>query len=261
MRGRVSTTSTDLHESGPTDYLEDLTRERDRKEIRADVSRSVRRTVRVRGWGLWRSDETDVDLRELTGGFADGDGERTEASAGIELSLGSAARRFLVSARTTAGDFENAPPLFDPVFDPSIELETSTGSMSTTQISASAVRAFARSSVWGELGWLTTEHEFDDLITHAGFRAVDESVAGIVALAGGEFSPSARSRLTGRLEWIRDDEDLDRTLTRASPEFAQAVRGAVEVFGRWSAGDYDSARSGFEDHSVNLFALGVRTTF
>lgn len=261
VRGRVSTASTDLHETGPADYVEDLTRERDLTEVRADVSRSFRRTVRVRGWGLWRADHTDVELRELTSGFTDGDGERNEATAGIELSLGSAARRFLISATTTAGDFENEPPLFDPVFDPSIELESSTGSISSTRVSASTVRAFTRSSVWGELGWLTTEYEFDDLVTHAGFRAVQESVSGIVAVAGGEFSPREGSRLTGRFEWIRDEEDLDRTLTRGSLELAQSLRSGMEVFGRWSAGDYDSSPGGFDEHSVNLFALGVRTTF
>lgn len=261
VRGRISTTSTDLYETGRADYVEDLTRERDRTEIRADVSRPIRRGVRLRGWGHWRADDTTVELRELTSGFTDGDGEREETSAGIELSLGSAARRILFSGRTTSGDFENQPPLFDPVFDPSIELQTSTGSMSSTRISASAVRAFTRSSVWGELGWLSTEYDFDDLVTHPGFRAIDESVEGIVALAGGEFSPREGSRLTGRLEWIRDREDLDRTLTRGSLEFAQAFRTDVEIFGRWSAGEYDSSVSGFDDHSVNLFALGVRTTF
>jgi hypothetical protein len=261
VRGRVSTTSTDLLETGPADYVEDLTRERDRTEIRADVSRSIRRGVRLRGWGLWRADQTSVELRELTSGFTHGGGEREEASAGIELSLGSAVRRILLSARTTAGDFENEPPLFDPVFDPSVELQTTTGSMSSTRISASVVRAFTRSSVWGELGWLTTEYDFDDLVTHPGFRAVQESVEGIVALAGGEFSPREGARLTGRLEWIRDQEDLDRTLTRGSLELAQAVRTGVELFGRWSAGEYDSSLSGFDGHSVNLFALGVRTTF
>ncbi len=128
-------------------------------------------------------------------------------------------------------------------------------------MSASTIQAFARSSVWVELGWISTDYAFDGLATHAGFRTLDESVEGIVALAGGEFAPREGSRLTGRVEWIRDQEDMDRTLTRGSLEFAQAVRSGMELFGRWSAGDYDSALSGFDDHSVNLFALGVRTTF
>jgi hypothetical protein len=114
--------------------------------------------------------------------------------------------------------------------------------------------------VWGEIGWQSSEYAFGEDYRQAGFNLLDEKVDGLVAALGTQFQPRPSLRVSGNVEWLRDREDLDRTLTRSSLELAQSIRNA-EVFGRWTTGDLNAPRAISDEFTVNVFALGVRTRF
>lgn len=260
LRSRVSTTTADVRESLAA-YGEDLTRQTDRGDLRADLSTRFTKQIRGRVWGRIGREEQTVDLRQLDNGFTVGDSDRSDASGGLELALGGGVRSGLLSVSAARSDFENGEPLFDPVFDPSSVLRVAQGDVTTIRATASSVWSFAAGSVWGETGWLSTEYRFDDVAEPAGFRSLDESVTGLVVALGGEAHPRESLRVIGNVEWVRDEDDLDRTLTRASIELAQMLHNDIEIFGRWATSDLDAPRSTADQFNVDLFAVGIRTKF
>jgi len=260
LRGRVSTTKADVRESLAT-YDQDLTRDTDRGELRADFSTRFTKQIRGRAWGRVGREEQTLDLRRLDNGFTVGDSDRSDAGGGLELSFGGDRRSTLFSVSAARSDFENSEPLFDPVFDPTSILSAARGDVTTMRATASSVWSFTAGSIWGETGWLSTEYRFDDVVEHAGFLWLDESVKGVIVALGGEIHPRQSLRVIGNVEWVRDEDDLDRTLTRGSIELAQMLRNDIEVFGRWTTSDLDAPRSAADQFNVDLFAIGVRTKF
>jgi hypothetical protein len=260
VRGRMTATESDVRETLAL-YAQDLTRETDRTELRADLSTRFTRQARGRVWGKVGSEERKVDLRQLDHGFTIGETNRHDVAGGFELALGGALQSTMLTVSTARSDFENGEPVFDPVFDPSSILDVAEGSVRTTRVAASQVWSFPRASVWGEAGWLSTKYEFDDTVEHAGFLWLDEAVRGLVFALGTELRPRESTRVTGNVEWIRDEEDLDRTLLRGSLELAQTLRNDIEVFGRWTTGSLDAPRALGDEFDVDLFAIGVRTRF
>jgi hypothetical protein len=260
IRGRFSTTETDsLEDSGG--YQQDLTRSVDRTEIRADLSQRLTKNARARAWVRWADESTSVDLRTLDLGYALSDREREDLVGAIELALGRAARRVRLVVSGGTSDFVNAPPFFDPVFDPSVDYEDIDGQVSTFRSTVTGVLGFRRGTVWGEVGWLSNEYDFDSLVEQPGFASVDERIDGLVVSAGGEARPREGTRIHGEIEWVRDREDVDRTLTRVSLEVGQSITERFELFGRWFRGDADVARSMPSEYSNDLFALGIRANF
>jgi len=256
VRSRVTTTESDVRERLVA-YNQDLTRETTRTELRTDLSTRLSKQTRGRIWARFGRQEQTVDLRALDNGFTVGESDRNDLAGGAELALGSTL--FTFSAART--EFENSEPYFDPVFDPSSVLSVAKGDVTTLRATASSVWSFSRASVWGEAGWLSTEYRFDDATTHAGFLWLDESVEGLVLALGSEIHPREALRITGNVEWVRDEDDLDRTLVRGSLELAQTLRNNVELFGRWTTSDLDAPRSLVDEFNVDLFAIGVRTKF
>jgi hypothetical protein len=268
VRGRVTTTESDVRETLAA-YDQDLTRETTRTEFRTDLATRFTKQVRGRAWGRIGQEEQKVDLRTLDNGFTVGDSDRSDVGGGLELAFAGGRQSTLLSVSAARTDFENSEPYFDPVFDPSSILFVAEGHVSNVRATASSVWSFASEStpgsVWGEVGWLSTEYRFDDTVEHAGFRWLDESVQGIVVALGGEMHPRESLRVIANAEWVRDEEDLDRTLgrtlTRGSIELAQMLRNNIEVFGRWTTSDLDAPRSLTDEFNVDLFAIGVRTKF
>lgn len=260
VRGRVTTTESDVRENLSA-YTQDLTRETTRTELRTDLSTRFNKETRGRAWARLARQEQTVDLRALDNGFTVGDSDRSDVAGGLEFALGRGRHSALLSATAARSDFENSEPYFDPVFDPSSVLSVAKGNVTTLRATASSVWSFSRASAWGEAGWISTEYRFDDVTEHAGFLWLDESVKGLVLALGSEAHPIESLRITGNVEWVRDDEDLDRTLVRASVELAQMLRNRVEVFGRWTTSDLDAPRSFADEFNVDLFAIGVRTKF
>lgn len=260
LRGRFTTTDVDWREESAP-YLQDLERSVDRSELRGDVSHRFTKKARGRAWARWADESGKVDVRELDAGYALSDWDREDLSGGLELTLGSGARRMNVSVSGGTRDLVNAPPVFDPVFDPSAEYVDAEGEVNTFRAAMTGIWSSSLATTWGEVGWLSNEYEYDHLYDQPGFAPISEDIEGIVISAGAEIRPRDGTRLIGQLEWVRDDEDLDRTLTRASLELAQTFRSRFELFGRWYLGDSDAPRSAQSEYSVNLFALGIRTNF
>jgi len=260
VRSRVSTTESDVRETLAA-YDQDLTRDTTRTEFRTDLSTRFTKQMRGRAWGRFGHEEQTVDLRTLDNGFTVGESDRSDVGGGLELAFAGGRQSTLLSVSAARTDFENSEPYFDPVFDPSSILSVAEGHVSTLRATASSVWSFTPGSIWGEVGWLSTEYRFDDTVEHAGFLWLDESVEGIVVALGGEMHPRESLRVIANAEWVRDEEDLDRTLTRGSLELAQMLRNNIEVFGRWTTSDLDAPRSLTDEFNVDLFAIGVRTKF
>ncbi|MFA6958324.1 MAG: hypothetical protein WC538_20840 [Thermoanaerobaculia bacterium] len=260
IRGRFTTTDVELREES-SPYLEDLERSIDRSELRADFSHRLSKKTRGRAWGRWADESGTVDVLALYAGYALSDWDREDLSGGVEITLGNGARRMNVSVSGGTRDLVNAPPVFDPVFDPSIVYVDAEGEVSTFRAAMTGIWSSARATTWGEIGWLSNEYDYDDVYDQPGFAPVSEDVEGMVIAAGTEVRPREGTRVIGQIEWVRDDQDLDRTLTRASLEVAQMIRSRFELFGRWYLGDSDAPRSTQSEYSVNLFALGIRANF
>ncbi|MHB9000334.1 MAG: hypothetical protein ACYC9N_12595, partial [Thermoanaerobaculia bacterium] len=135
LRSRVSTTENDTVEERGA-FFEDVTRETDRVDIRADMTRDLSRASRLRVSGRVRSDETSVTLHALDDGFATGDREREEAGGTIELAFGDPAQRTTLSFTTFETDIENAEPFVDPIFDPSVPFGGEDASISVQRLTA-----------------------------------------------------------------------------------------------------------------------------
>ncbi|HEX9149193.1 MAG TPA: hypothetical protein VF958_08545 [Thermoanaerobaculia bacterium] len=260
LRGRVTTTNIDRLEDS-TPFLQDETRSIDRMEIRGDLSRRLSGDIRARGWVRYADESGSVDLRQLDYGYASSDWDRDDLSGGIELALGSGDRRANLTVNGGKSDVLDTPPLFDPVYDPSLELSDIGGTISTFRAAVTGMRNFARGTAWGEAGWLSTEYEYNASFDQPGFSSMSEKIEGLVASAGAEVRPRDGTRVIGQVEWVRDRADLDRTLTRASLELAQTIHTRFELFGRWFVGDLDAPHAQQSNYSVNLFAVGVRTNF
>lgn len=257
VRGRMSTTETDVRENVSA-YAQDITR--NVGDFRADLSTRFSKAVRGRLWTRLGNEKTEVDIRQLDNGFTVGDADRSDVGGGLELSFGRGSRSTLLTVAAVRSDFENERPEFDPVFDPTQTFSIADGSVTTLRAATSTVWTFGEHSAWGEIGWQSSDYAFGEDYRQAGFNLLDEKVEGLVAALGTQFQPRPSLRVSGNVEWLRDREDLDRTLTRSSLELAQSIRNA-EVFGRWTTGDLNAPRAISDEFTVNVFALGVRTRF
>lgn len=260
LRGRISTTEMEWSES-VAPYLQDQTRTSDRAEMRVELSHRFTRVVRGRAWGRWVDESSSVDLRALDWGYALLDRDREDLTGGVELTLGRGSRRTNLSLTAGQSDLVMAPPWFDPVYDPSLAYTDVEGSVSTIRLAVTGLWSFDRGVFWGETGWLGTEYEFDQSYAQPGFALVDESLDGLVASIGCEVRPREGTRVAGQVEWVRDREDVDRTLARGYLEAGQTIRSRFEIYGRWTYGDLDAPRSLATEYTTNLFALGIRANF
>ena len=262
IRLRARGASTDLDRTEARNrYEENVERTTDRLDARLDASMDLAEAWQLSGWVRHTTDEVEVDLVDLTNGYATSDWSNTTTGGALAIAYRSGGIRASVNAAFSSTDLESDVPYFDPIFDPSVDLVPTNGDTSVRRVWGSLLWPFTDGSVWVEAGWLESEFGFDDTVELPGFAPVDETVSGTVAALGADFGAWEGGRLSGRAEWTQASDDLDNDLFRGYIQADHTLTSGLGLFARWAYWTFTNTLAPTAEYTVNVFAGGIRVSF
>lgn len=256
---RASSAERSVHEERAS-FSEDVVRSRDRTDLRLDGRVVLAEGLSLRAWARYRDDETEVDLIDLWDGYAAGTWERKETSGLVSLRYASGRWTASLSGAAWSQDFDLSVPMYDPIFDPSLDLVPVTADQTGSRYTAGLSYAGERGSAWIEGGWLEAEYDLP-AGSFAGYAPIDETVSGSVIAAGGELSPWEGGSLNARVEWVGEGDDRDADLVRGGLRLEQAVGSGWSLFARWGYWDLSNTFAPSDEYTAHVFSAGAKLSF
>lgn len=262
LRLRARGTSTDLDRAEARDvYSQASERSTDRVDARLDASARLADAWNLSGWLRYDDADVDVELGDVSNGYATGDWSRTTTSGALALKYRAKGLHASLSATSGSTEVDSDIPWYDPIFDPSVDLVPVTADHRSTRLAGSLLWPFANGSLWVEAGWLDAEYDIPTTATGAGFAPVSERISGTVAALGLDLGLWQGGTLAASLEWVEDGDDLDAEILRGHIQVDHELSSTVALFGRWAYWELTNNLAPSNDYEVNILAAGVQVRF
>ena len=253
--------STDVTESGFDQALfQDLTRSYDelREGIRASLrlKNSVRLTLNLEAY----QQKNETDLQDLTWGYYAGDADTEGLNGSYRLSLPSGSWHIYVQGNVQKWDRDLAPPIFDPIYDPTQLLENAATEARLQQHFLTVATQINNTSWNVRVGYIQEKFSIRNPFSESNYQPVEYDLKGILYGLGGAISGPTWS-LAGDANYIDTTGSQDHNRIRGAVNFSKKIRTNQTLVVAYHYFNFDEQEFKLDDYQGHFLTFGWRFQF